>query len=126
MKGLKVKPVQDYEHIKNRRNLPRYLYHITRKEHFESIKDLGLIRGFLKGVPGWNKDQDFIWLENAQPRYLRKWVEKQYPDWTWSIVKVDTKYLETDKLYRKLKRGQYTPSYVWYLYKNDIPPEAIR
>ena len=114
-----IKPTGEYKRLGNRRNLPAYLYHATKKEYLDTIKDFGLVRGFLKGVPGWYKDQDFIWLDRKS-KGLRDWVKKYYPDWEWIIVRVNTDYLETNKLYQKTI-GEIR----WYVYKEDIPPEAI-
>ena len=114
-----IKPVTDYRPLGNRRGLPQYLYHATKIEYLESIKDFGLVRGLLKGVPGWYKDIDFIWLD-TKTRGLRNWLKTYYPDWSWIIVRVNTDYLETNKLYRKKFKG-----HMWFLYRGDVPPEAI-
>lgn len=114
-----IKPVYWYKPLGNRRNLPQYLYHATKTEYLESIKDFGLVRGFLKGVPGWYKDPDFIWLDTGSIK-LRRWLKEYYPDWDWSIVRINTDYLETKKLFR-----EKTDNIDWYVYKGDILPEAI-
>ena len=126
-----IKPVTDYKQLGSKKGVPRYLYHATIKDHLESIQDFGLVRGFLKGVPGWYKDQDFIWLD-PKPVPLKQWLKEYYPDWDWSIVRINTDYLETSKLFRKRsytirKWGKRTfkDVFAWYIYKGDIPPEAV-
>ena len=116
----KFKPISYYKKIGSKKGLPKYLYHATKKENLESIKDFGLVRGFLKGVSGWRKDTDFIW-PSTQPTRLKKWLKKYHPGPTWITVKVYTSQLDTQKIYLDKSEGTR-----WYLYKGDIPPEALK
>ena len=115
----KLKPLYGYTPVRSRKNLPQYLYHATKTDYLESIKDFGLIKGLIKGVPGWKKDPDFLWLD-SKPQGLRKWLKKYYPDWDWSIVRINTDYLDLSKLYKKKLEKN-----IWYVYRGDIPPEAL-
>jgi len=99
--------------------LPRYLYHATRPNNLESIRDFGLVRGFSKGLDPENFPH-LIWMD-SQPVGLRKFLRVYYPG-EWSIVQIRTEDLDPKKLYRH----RFGKGIVQYVYSGDIQPKSIK